>query len=285
MAAGMVLASMLLGSCHGSSNITGLNLFITDAPIDLASSVNVSFNELEVSGPGVATQDIVLDPASNVDLYQLQSGITNTLTLGWQIPAGHYTSVGLRIASDPNTPQSNITLPDGTHTLYVPSNVPSLVTMPVNFDIAGNTTTSVTVDFDLRASIVPDPNDSTKYLLIPTMRAVQNQGVGNITGTVDASLIACTQPAVYVYVGKVTPEDVDIDTPGHHNPITTALVGFNQTSGFYGYTAAFLPPGLYTVSFTCDAPFDVANQANTLLFQATTQVTVTAENTVFANLQ
>src|SRR6185437_17019074 len=104
---------------------------------------------------------------------------------------------------------------------------------------------------------------------------------GAITGNVATSLVTCVDPAAYVYSGDVTPSDVDISDPNHVNPVSTALVGLNSTSGLYNFTAGFLPAGDYTVAFTCEASQDVANQSNKLSFLRVLHTTVKPQDTVF----
>jgi hypothetical protein len=282
--AALVLVS--LSSCYGSST-SGLYLYITDAPIDLASAVNVSFSRIQLTGgAGVQPQTLTISPAASVDLYQLQAGIAALIAAGLAIKPGHYTNLSVTIAADPNTAQSNISLPDGVHILYLPNGVSPMVNMPIDFTIASGGTVTLTMDFDLRKSIIQDPNDPTKYQLIPSMRAVQNELSGTLTGSVATSLITCLSPAVYVYPGKVTPVDVDISAPASRlQPISTALVGYNQTSGLYNFTAGFLPPGTYTAAFTCEASVDVANQANSINFTSTVTAGVQAGNNSFVALQ
>src|SRR5205085_1510579 len=126
------------------------------------------------------------------------------------------------------TTQSNITLPDGVHILYIPPGVSSAVQIPLDFDFAGGSDLAITVDFDLRKSIVPDPNDPTKYQLFPSTRAILNRDGGAITGNIATALITCLEPAIYVYQGDVTPTDVDITAPASRvQPLSTALVGLN----------------------------------------------------------
>ena len=284
--ASLALVSLLLGSCGYGGKTSGLNLSITDAPIDLATSVNVSFARLELTGPDVQPQTLLISPAASIDIYQLQGGITLPMTSDLQIQPGHYTALKITVAADPINAQSNITLPDGTHILYVPAGVSSTVDMPIDFTLASGGTVNLTVDFDLRRSIIQDPNDSTKYLLIPSMRAVENELSGSLSGSIATSLVTCITPAVYIYAGNVTPTDENIDAPaGTVQPFTTTLAGLNQTTALYNFTAAFLPPGTYTAAFTCQAPLDVANQANTIKFTAVTTGVVTAGGTTFVTLQ
>jgi uncharacterized protein DUF4382 len=269
------LAVLLLANC-GSGEVHGVSLALTDSPIDNASAVNISFSRVELSGPSVTPTVLNVRPAASVDLYQLQGGLSQTVASKIQAKPGHYTTLTLTIVADPNSGQSSIVLPDGFHILYIPPGVSSKVEIPIDFDYASGGDVDLTADFDLRKSILPDPNDSTKYQLIPAVRAVINQQTGSISGEVNTSLITCLQPAVYAYRGEVTPTDMDIAAaPGSVQPYATALVGLNVTSGRYDFTVGFLPAGDYTVAFTCDAAFDVANQANTLRFSKAVHATVT----------
>ena len=280
----LALAVLLLASCGGGER-HGITISITDAPIDLASSVNISFARIELSGPNVVPSVLAVSPAANVDLFQLQGGLSQTLVSTLQAKPGHYTTLSLTILADQDSGQSNITLPDGTHILYLQPGLPQQVNMPVDFDFGSGQDLFITVDFDLRKSIIVDPNDPSKFQLIPSMRAVLNRDAGAITGNVANTLITCVDPAAYVFAGDVTPSDVDISDPNHVNPVSTALVGLNSTSGLYNFTAGFLPAGDYTVAFTCSASQDVANQSNNLSFLRVLHTTVKAQDTVFVNFQ
>jgi len=281
----LALAALLLASC-GAGKRHGVTLALTDSPIDIASSVNVSFSRIELSGPNVTPTVLNIRPAASIDLYQLQGGLSQIVAAVIQAKPGHYTTLSLSIVSDQTSYQSSMALPDGLHILYVPAGVSPQVDIPVDFDYASGGDLSLTADFDLRKSIVPDPNDPTKYQLIPSVRAVINQQSGSISGEVATSLITCVEPAVYVYQGDVTPTDVDISaSPGRVQPYSSALVGLNATSGRYDFTVGFLPPGGYTVAFTCDAQLDVANQTNALQFSKTTHADVTALSTSFVSIE
>lgn len=284
--AALALAALLLASCGGHT-FHGINIAITDAPIDLATSVNISFAQIKLSGPSVSPTQLDINPASSVDLYQLQGGLAQPMVASIQAQPGHYTTLSMTILADPASGQSNITLPDGVHILYVAPGVSPRVQIPVDFDFGSGEDLAITVDFDLRKSIIVDPNDPTKYQLIPSMRAVLDKDAGAITGTVATALVTCLDPAVYVYPGDVTtPTDVNLNAPaGTVQPISTTLVGLNSTSGLYNFTAGFLPAGEYTIAFTCAATQDVANQANTLSFSKVQHVTVTPQSNAFVNIQ
>lgn len=288
-AATVALSTLALASClTGTNSVHGVNLAITDAPVDMATSVPISFSQIQLSSSDPNVQPFTLDiaPASSIDMYQLQGGIAATIITAMQAQPGHYTNLRITIAADVNSAQSSISLPDGLHVLYIPPGVSPRVNIPVDFDLSSGGDINLTVDFDLRRSIIQDPNDPTKYQLIPSMRAVQNELSGAITGSVANNLITCLAPAVYVYPGNVTPTDEDINAPaGTVQPISTALVGLNQTSASYNFTAGFLPAGPYTVAFTCQATQDIANQANHITFTSVTHTTVSNNITSFVTLQ
>jgi len=285
------LAALLLASCGGGQR-HGVSIAITDAPIDLASSVNISFSGIELSGPNVIPSILKISPAATVDLFQLQGGLAQPMVNTVQAKPGHYTTLSFSILADPDSGQSNITLPDGTHILYLAPGLPQRVELPVDFDYSSGEDVFITVDFDLRKSIVADPNDPTKFQLIPSMRAVLDSDAGSITGNVTQSLVTCLDPAVYVYPGTLTQQqlsDVDIDPrtadPNKVQPLSTALVGLNGTSGLYNFTAGFLPAGDYTLAFTCSASQDVANQSNSLTFSQILHATAKAQDTVFVSFE
>lgn len=305
--ASVVLAALLLNSC--GSNPSGLTLSITDAPVDTALAVNVAIAEVDlVDTNGNNVSGVTFDPATTVDLFTFQGGLSAPLVEQLGVPAGNYKALIVTLATDPLSPQSSVSQPDGSHILYIPNGSPSKITVPVNFSVASNTVTNVTIDFDARRSVIQDPIDPTKYILIPSMRAVVNELSGSITGSVDATLISsvpnCIQGmTVYAYSGSVQPTDVNITLPtGSVQPVSTALVGLNATSGQYNFTLAFLPTTLtlpdavptntYTLAFTCQGNEDTPNQSdavsvkpnllpNTIQFSSLTFATVQANTTVF----
>ena len=133
-------------------------------------------------------------------------------------------------------------------------------------------------DFDLRKSIHVPPGQqgaaeacTQGYLMRPTLRIVDDANVGAIAGHVASELVteACL-PKVYVFSGPgVTPDDIDGTDA---DPLVVAGVAVENGSTAYAYRAAFLPPGSYTVAFTCDD--DDAAAAETLTFVGAQDVTV-----------
>jgi hypothetical protein len=292
--AALAFIVMLLNSCYGSvSSNKGLSIYITDAPIDRASAVNIAIASIEIDGDpadkSTLPQTFSFSPSVVADVYAFQGGAENPLVLFGLVPAGHYTSMKVTLVTDPLSLASSITLPDGTHTLYIPGGNSPVISVPMDLSMTNGGTASITIDFDLRKSIIQDPNDSSKYQLFPSMRAVQDELAGNITGGVATTRVAngggsCV-PAVYVYQGSnVAPTDINLNAPGGSvQPFATALVGLNRTTFAFNFTLAYLPPGLYTLAFTCNADQDVADQDNSAVmnFTAGINATVQARNTSF----
>ena len=96
-------------------------------------------------------------------------------------------------------------------------------------------------------------------------RLVDNTTVGNIQGVVSNTLVpsGCT-PGVYLYNGTVTaPEDMNSTAPPSdtNQPLASKVpVADSQPPYYYQFT--FLPPGTYTVAFTCQATQDNPDQAD-----------------------
>ena len=289
------LAALLLGSCRGSS--AGLSLSLTDAPVDQASSIIIGIAYVTVSGDNVKPVSINYATALSKNIYAFQGGLSAPLFEHLPLTAGHYTNIRFGFAADQISVASTITLPDGVHVLYIPPGSPQYADVPVDFTISNGETINYTVDFDMRKSVIQDPNDSTRFIFIPQLRAVQNETVGTITGSVDTSLVQglCT-PAVYVYLetnGKpVTPTDENLNAPASEvQPLSSTLVGLNSTTGVYNFSVGFLPAGDYTVAFTCNADQDVANQDNgptgtdTVFFTSVTTASVSALKVTQVSLQ
>ena len=116
-----------------------------------------------------------------------------------------------------------------------------------------------------------------------------NITLGTISGAVAGSLItgSCT-PGVYLYSGNVTtPEDIDQAAPAtdSNQPITTQQPVASTTPP-YSYLFGALPPGTYTLAFTCQAAADNPAQADaSVTFSPVkTGITVMADQTTTANL-
>lgn len=163
---------------------------------------------------------------------------------------------------------SIIELDDGLYSLYIPSGDETGLKLNSGFTVLAGGSHDFVIDFDLRKS-VNDPRGFADYRLIPSLRLIDLSESGNITGTVDTSLLTaegCTGDvntldgfAVYVYEGG---SGTVLGDEGSDNaPLTSASISLNDDSAMYEYTAGFLPPGEYTAVFTCQAAGDSPEDA------------------------
>lgn len=299
----LALGTMVaLGGCGGSGGGTAtgvLSLRITDGAVDMAEHVFVQFSGLELQGPGqritlfycvdpmdsmktvVSDMACTTQPApKQLDLLALSGGQADFLLDGFTLPAGHYSWVRL-VVDTAGTLDSYIVVGGLNHELTIPSGAETGLKLNRGFNVPAGGSADFTLDFDLRKSV--EVTGMGEYMLRPTLRMVDNAMVGAISGTVDAGLVpgGCT-PAVYVFEGAgVTPDDIDGVAP---DPVTTATVKLDGSDNLYKYTAAFLEPGSYTISFTCDAAADGAMDDDALTFTGTTTVTVTTNSTTRQDL-
>jgi hypothetical protein len=313
------LAGSLAGcgsSGSGGGPSTGiLNLSITDAPVDDASSVIVEFTGviiqpasgdrlefdfMECSETGTSCvvdadcageTNVCNDSHRQIDLLALNGGGSETILDGVTVPAGHYSWIRLKVNAECNIEDSYIEIPDdidSPYSLWIPSGSETGLKLVQGFDVPAGGTASFTIDFNLRKS-VNNPegqgNCSGNYKLKPALRLVDNTDVGSISGTVSSELIdheSCTDGnVVYVFEDHgITPDDIDAIPP---DPITTAMVKLDNSD--YVYRASFLNEGDYTIAFTCQANGDNPVLNDTIAFVGTEEVSVTAGVVTIHNFQ
>ena len=284
-----VTISMALGlaACSGGGgggNETGrLSLAITDAPVDDASSVVVQFSGVAFKRAGAEPEQVQnLTPSPRqLDLLQYQEGRAALLLDGVTLPAGDYEWIRLIVDNETGVRDSYIVLTGGQECeLEVPSGAESGLKLNRGFPLPADGSVALTIDFDLRKSIHAPPGQqgaaeacTQGYLMRPTLRIVDDANVGAIGGHVASELVTeqCL-PKVYVFSGAgATPDDIDGTDP---DPLVVANVAVENGSTAFAYRAAFLPPGPYTVAFTCDD--DDATVDDTLTFFGAQDVTVQA---------
>jgi len=283
----LLTISVLLSACSSSGTDSGsgtLNLNITDAPIDSAAKVVVSFNGVSIKPQNGPAYDIDFvdnnnDPVvKTIDLLSQQGPNSEPLLVNHTLAAGHYEWLRLKVISNQASTDSYIELDNGSqHPLYVPSGDQTGLKLNRGFDISDGGAASFTIDFDLRKSVLMPNLHSIAYKLKPSLRIVQNNNAGHISGNVGPTTLAdaaCigNDYAVYVFAGDgITPDDVDSVEP---NPVTTALL-----DNSFNYAAGFLNAGTYTISFTCHASDDDNEVNDVIQFIGTDTVTVNAGTT------
>lgn len=277
-----IAVSMLLGlaACGGGDEPENgrVSLAVTDAPVDDASSVVVQFSGVAFKRAGTAAEVVQnLTPSPRqLDLLQYQQGRAALLLDGVTLPAGDYEWVRLIVDNESGVRDSYIELTSGEECeLRVPSGAESGLKLNRGFTLPADGSIALTIDFDLRQSIHAPAGqqgaaaDCTRgYLMRPTLRIVDDANVGAIAGRVDSALVTeeCL-PKVYVFSGSgVVPDDIE-ESGGAAavDPLVVASVAIENGSTAYAYRAAFLPPGGYTVAFTCSDDDAAADDVLTFL--------------------
>ncbi|MDZ7669051.1 MAG: DUF4382 domain-containing protein [Gammaproteobacteria bacterium] len=261
---------------------------ITDAAVDEVSAVNLRVTAVEFREEGAGEDDFVTIDLTDEDgnalefnLLEFQNGEVFTLFEDVEVPAGVYEHTRLVLESPAQTPmQCNGQDPEeGSHVevisgglvpIFIPSGANTGVKLASPFRVPANGSAEIIIDFDLRQSLHrPPPFDC--YFLRPAFRVEASETTGRIAGTVDSLLLdgsnelcsdddPATGNAVYVYEGADRlPGDLNGTEDDAADPFATAAVEFDPSAGNTGegeFLAAFLPPGDYTVAFTCKADLE-----------------------------
>ncbi|HEX9207409.1 MAG TPA: DUF4382 domain-containing protein [Steroidobacteraceae bacterium] len=261
------------GGGGGSSSSTGtLKLGVTDAPVDVATQVVVQFTGVELKPVGGKAFSIDFAAPQSIDLLD-QQGTQRAMLLGdATVPAGNYEWLRLKVNAEPNVVDSFIAINAGDQCeLRIPSGAETGLKVIHGFTVGVGSVTDLTIDFDLRKSVVQPPGQKSEpttcggqaYLLKPVLRIVDNLQVGAIAGTVDSNLIGAgncpTSPAspgnVYLFGPYLSgtdpvpvPDDYDQNPDDAPGPIASAKVDPNT----FTYTIGFVPEGQYVVAYTCD---------------------------------
>lgn len=279
LAALCLLSILALGGCNSSSDNATLSLGVADTPVDGATSVVVTFTGVQLQGSGGAALEYDFATPKQIDLLKQQGSNSASLLSGVSIPAGKYQWIRLMV----DMSQSTITTSDGNaHQLRIPSGDQTGLKLVSGFTLAAGDIANFTIDFNLRQSITLA---NGVYILKPALRLMDNQQVGTLSGSVSNTFVigsvavsdpTCS-PAVYIYSGTaVTP--VDINATSSVQPVATASVNLDTTTGNYTYTQAYLAPGDYTLAMVCAANDDPST-TDTLTFSATKAAAITANQT------
>jgi hypothetical protein len=289
---GALCASVALGiaACGGSSGTSSgtmgqMKLAVADAPVDGASHVVVVFTGIELTGNAGNPVSITFPSPKSIDLIT-QSGTASAVLFDQPIPAGSYGQIRLMVSADGSGNNSYIEMADGSmHGLLVPSGAETGLKLVSGFTVPSSGVVDYTIDFDLRQAITCPPGQGPACVLKPAERLVDDTAVGNIQGQITSALPGGCTPGVYLYDGTVTnPQDMNsAAASGDSNQPVASKVPVASTSPPYYYQFTFLPPGNYTVAFTCQASDDNPDQADpsvTVIPVATATVAAAQTQTV-----
>jgi hypothetical protein len=267
----LVAAILVVPGCGGGGSSGGMNapmsqpqmtLSVADAPpADNATHVVVVFTGVELTGNGGNPVTITFPTPKSIDLMT-QSGTASAVLFNQPIPPGSYGQIRLMVTADGSANNSYIDFADGSRFgLRVPSGSETGFKLVSGFTVPSSGVVDYTIDFDLRKAITCPPGQAPACILKPVERLVDNTSVGNIQGKITSTLPAGCKPGVYLYSGAVTrPEDMNSNAVSDPNQPLASTVPVATSMPPYYYQFTFLPPGTYTVAFTCEADKDVPDQ-------------------------
>ncbi len=250
----LLLAAGAVSACNGS-----LTVNLTDTPVDNATSVVVDFTGMELHNTNGTLVTIHFPTARQIDLLQLQNGVTAALAQGESVPTGHYDWMQLDVLADKDTQgQSYITLATGSqYPLYIPSGSETGLKLVSPFTISQSGTTQLIIEFNLRQSVTT--TDGQNYVLAPALRLEDQGQVGTLTATIDLTSLAAQQlgsgtqvpqcqGGLFVFSGG---------TAKPQNGGGSSLVDFQPilsggATGQISLSLPYLAQGSYTVAATCD---------------------------------
>jgi len=265
-----VVALALAGCGSGtSSGSTGkVSFFMTDAPVDEAYAVVIAMTHFEVKpAEGRAFRlDIDHDKDENyrqINLLEYTKGKLATIITEEKLDAGEYE--WLRIFFDADNSYIQIAEGGDTYPFFMPSGAQTGYKVIGGFSVREGEQIDYVLDFNVRESVLEPPGLARglgyRFLLKPTVRLMEISATGAVTGTVDNSLVTVNDEedickggdAVYAFEG------FDVDPAGESVlPFISDIVEMNVDTGDFEYAFMFLPPGPYTLAFTCSAIHDSA---------------------------
>lgn len=270
-----VAAAALLAGCKGDPEFGKITLDLTDAPIDHATKVVIQVTGVTLVPEHGDKEIIAFANPKSIDLLAQGSTGAAHLLNEESVPALVYTDIVLHVNAKSNTMDSYIKLDDGSqYSLKLPDSYEGDIHIGGTAVVPVNQQASFTIESDLRRAIRPPSSSSDPdYAYKPSVRLLDNDELGSLTGTVAASLVTsgCV-PVVYFYpsVGLTSLGDLNESGQGVA-PSTTLIPTLNSTTGDYDFASNFVPEGSYTAAFTCDGDADDPTTVDTLDFTAQTE--------------
>jgi hypothetical protein len=165
-------------SCGQASGTGTLQLYLSDAPTDLANvtGVYIKINEIQYNLNGQWTTCEGFAGPQKYNLLELTGG--NITLLGeFVLPAGNYTQIRFMLdipetGSHKANPGCYIEFADNsTEPLFVPSGGETGYKAVGEFEVPANGTVQVTADFDVSEAVVVA---DSHYILKPTIKLIVN---------------------------------------------------------------------------------------------------------------
>jgi hypothetical protein len=280
------------GSSGGGNNIAPgtVSFGISDAPVGDLSKVVITIDEIELrrkdsddcDGDLESDDCVYIDHFTDgdladqetvtVDLLEWQGTDNKVIVEGIELPAGEYSHLRLSIIDeDINFSYVEEETAGEQKLLKVPSNTLKLG----GFTVESGGVQVFVIEFDLRRAMTYNPGPD-RYILKPTgVRVVDAEAAASISGVVDASLFDSSSPCdtkedpsagnlVYVYEGHNLDADNladNFDDSATPPAPDTAIAPYSSQAASEdgSYNIGYIPPGNYTLAFSCEAKEDDAD--------------------------
>ncbi|GCC52073.1 DUF4382 domain-containing protein [Chryseotalea sanaruensis] len=249
----IVWLSLVTGACIDNEALRGrIIINLTDAPVDASNikEVNIAIRSIEVLKKGSETWQTIksFEEPRTIDLLSFSEGKAYDLTEQYLTP-GEYLGIRLELnlANVDNGltvfPQSNIVFTNNTQeVLFVQAGGDSYVESMEAFSIVTNQTTFLTLDFDVRKSVLLT---NSGYALDPQMRVVKTDNSGTIDGQFRDFADYPKMIAVAYKPGSFNTNEA-ANERAFANSVSSTNVNANVSGRF---TLAFLEQGNYDVVF------------------------------------
>ena len=288
-------ALLSLAACGGDGAdnriaVSGdINLSITDAPIDMAEAVTITFDQVTIKPADGSPKELQDLETTTLNLLDYTGGASELLINTADdadnnpaLPSGDYEWMRFHVAT------ASITIDGSEYELEIPSGDTSGLKLNTPFTIPADGVAYYTIDFDLRHSVLGPftkngGSDEVFDKLKPVLRLLENETVGTVTGSVDSTLLAscASDTAAYVFEGSDVEALDDIDSEAPDAALTDAdaiepfmSVSVSPDAGDASFTFGFVPAGKYTIAFACGEDFVDVNDE--LAFQSVTNIDVVA---------
>lgn len=282
----IVLSSIVLTACGGGSGgapgtttdtlpdgFSGvpsdsgtITLAITDGPMEEAEELVLHLTHIDFGHEnGDVTRVPLHGGPTDLDMMQLQNGVTRHLIDNARLPAGryHWVEIGVDLG------RSHIGLQGGGHHGMELAD-PEAMRVHREFEIHGGHHDEFVVDFDLRHGVRHHHGGGgmgNRYELHHGLRLMHADNAGGLMGAIDDSLVDINHPDcdpapggnwAYLFPGDAAqPDDLAVtDVDGFAGPLATDRVELHHGLGEYRYHFAFLPADTYRVAFSCSSEWD-----------------------------
>ncbi|MGF1721894.1 DUF4382 domain-containing protein [Vibrio kyushuensis] len=276
------IVSLFIVSCGGgsggsstSTNSSRVSFSVSDAPVDTAQEVMISFDQVELVVDDETSIFIDVSDGQNdyvqVNLLDYQGTDALLIVSDEPIAVGVYENLILHVSDEDNV----------NYVLEISNGDPKSLKQPSNklklgsFEVSSESVQSFTIEFDLRMSLVMRGNQGNNngYILKPHgVSIVSNANSVTISGTVDTNLFdegTCDgddASMVYLYEGNgldstqlidlIDPDDEEFTGDPAIPDGSIAPVASVQVEEDGSYQFGFLVEGDYMVAFACDGESD-----------------------------